>query len=494
MYENQFIRFAKAIDKQECGMPIPVVFGGKGISFYAPAEEKRVIFTIVDAAGVPFLYNGNELDGSFVNMNNNYARLMFSGTTPMRVYREGQALFSAEHARNYVAPGECFRIRMAVPVDGNYVWQKNTYPNGDIANFYEAASALGYNYSDITNLSESDVVEVADFESLYAITSPVEGTIYCVLSSGNIYTWNGTSFVLRTNKIVDGVVYANSIDDLCNMEFDYGDKVIVAVKNSVTSTTMHTIHVTGFLRIGGSYGKLSGVVICRHAGIEYSAENYKSYMLEIAKTGGITLNLTDEEFIALKLDGIGYRDLGDGLLYAFDMHILNVLDDGTVVLYALTEWYKIEKSYVYWYSNLLRRYENTNGELALVEYTCGGETFGIPFSTISPVRQWLPIWLDSPKPTQEDEVYEKLSGERVVLFAAINKEYEAQTDYIPYEWHERMVIALSCDRVVINGEQLTKSEKYELDWSNVSKIDCGTKTIRATWKMVANVTSRNSND
>lgn len=149
---------------------------------------------------------------------------------------------------------------------------------------------------------------------------------------------------------------------------------------------------------------------------------------------------------------------------------------------------------VLYYSNLLRRYENPNGEFALLSYTCDTTTFDLPFTSARPIRQWLPIWLNKPKYNQKDEIYEKLSGERVVLFATINKELNAQTDYIPDEWHSRIVLALSCDNVKVNGVRLTKSDNYDIDWDNHTESDCGVWLARATWKMVANVTSRNSNN
>ena len=149
---------------------------------------------------------------------------------------------------------------------------------------------------------------------------------------------------------------------------------------------------------------------------------------------------------------------------------------------------------VLYYSNLLRRYENHDGEFALLSYTCDTTTFDLPFTSARPIRQWLPIWLNKPDFTQKDEIYEKLSGERVVLYATIDKELQAQSDYIPEWWHERIVMALSCDVVKVNGVKLTKSDNYKIDWDNHTEADCGVWLARATWKMVANVTSRNSNN
>lgn len=263
MYENQFIQFTQAIDPLDSCMPLPVVFGGGGIAFFVPTDNKDAEFSVVDAEGNPFTHNGNTLHGKFRSLAGNYAAGMFyDGLVLART-----KLFPANTARNYVAPNECFRIKI------------------------------------------------------------------------------------------------------------YDDE----------------------------------------EGVEY-------------------------------------------------------------------------------YSNLLRRYENPKGEFALLSYTCDTETFDLPFTTSRPVRQWLPIWLNKPAYNQKDEIYEKLSGERVVLYATINKELNAQTDYIPESWHERIVLALSCDDVRVNGVKLTKSDNYDIDWDNHTENHCGVWLARATWKMAANVTSRNSNN
>ena len=61
MYENQFIQFTKAIDPLDRCMPLPVVFGGDGIACFVPTSNKDAVFTLVDAEGVPFTRNGQEL-------------------------------------------------------------------------------------------------------------------------------------------------------------------------------------------------------------------------------------------------------------------------------------------------------------------------------------------------------------------------------------------------------------------------------------------------
>jgi hypothetical protein len=61
------------------------------------------------------------------------------------------------------------------------------------------------------------------------------------------------------------------------------------------------------------------------------------------------------------------------------------------------------------------------------------------------------------------------------------------------EWYEKILVALSCDEVYINGERVTKSGSYDIDHENYTTSDCGIKLLRATFKVTTNVTQRNSN-
>lgn len=149
------------------------------------------------------------------------------------------------------------------------------------------------------------------------------------------------------------------------------------------------------------------------------------------------------------------------------------------------------------YSNLLVNDPDAN--LSMLDYHCKQSAFGFPFGYDESMeeqmrlRQAMPIQLYNPQYKQEDKVYTKRNGEQVVLFASITKEYEGETDYIPMDWHEKILMALSCDEVYINGERVTKSNTYEIDHENVTYTDCGIKLMRATFKVTTNVTQRNSN-
>ena len=154
------------------------------------------------------------------------------------------------------------------------------------------------------------------------------------------------------------------------------------------------------------------------------------------------------------------------------------------------------------YSNILVFTEN-QGEYSHFKYACDEEgTFDIPWGSHTPVNAGtnvtylqclVPILVKKPQFNHSDKVYEKSDGKQVVLYANFTKEYSGETDYIDYETHEKIMIALCCDNVFIDGERLTKSDKYEIDWDNQMETDCGRKLVRATFKMKANITSRNGN-
>lgn len=148
------------------------------------------------------------------------------------------------------------------------------------------------------------------------------------------------------------------------------------------------------------------------------------------------------------------------------------------------------------YSNLL--INDPQADISNVKYSCHEDAFGFVFGKTDNdqemyIQQTLPIRLYSPQFKQEDKVYVKRNGEQVVLFANITKEYDGETDYIPMEWHEKILMALSCDEVYINRERVTKSGNYEIDHDNCTYSDCGIKLMRATFKVTTNVTQRNSN-
>lgn len=137
--------------------------------------------------------------------------------------------------------------------------------------------------------------------------------------------------------------------------------------------------------------------------------------------------------------------------------------------------------------------DNRRRKLALLRYRCGTETGGIPYQNGQYVSAWMPIWLDKPQLKQESEIYTRLDGSTAVLFATATKEYEAQTDYLPYEWHDKIVNALMSDEVFINGEALQKSDDYDIKWENTETRMNRIRLAKAEWKMKACTLTRNTN-
>lgn len=395
MYENQFIQFTQAIDPLDNCMPLPVVFGGDGIAFFVPTDNKDAEFSVVDAEGNPFTHNGNTLHNKFRSLAGNYAAGMFyDGIALFR-----SKLFPANTARDYVAPDECFRIK---------IHSEETLANVSAFTYAVDASSIAQGES---------IVRTIDIEGLTDKTF-AKGTYTLKIPKIYVRYWGS-----------NGVPY----QQLANIQISAGSQIIF-----------------------------------NHSAYFYPAE------IECTFTANSSFRLSVRVQFGYYTGG---RTSGDA--FTFEFASSATLKDAIGVD---------------WYSNLLRRYENPKGELALLSYTCDTETFDLPFTSSRPIRQWLPIWLNKPAFNQKDEIYEKLSGERVVLFATINKELQAQTDYIPEWWHERIVLALSCDKVFVNGTRLTKSDNYDIDWDNHTEADCGVWLAKAKWKMVANVTSRNSNN
>lgn len=136
-----------------------------------------------------------------------------------------------------------------------------------------------------------------------------------------------------------------------------------------------------------------------------------------------------------------------------------------------------------------------------VQYWCNEDAFGFPFQTKGQELQlktgvslFLPIRLHSPQNVQEDKTYVKSNGEVVTLYAKYYREWEGETEFLSAEMHDKIVAALSCDEVYIDGKRVTKSDNYQVDWENYD-LDCDgvTKIARATFKVRENTNQRNSN-
>ena len=508
MYENQFLKFTRTIDPQECGMPLPVVFGGAGISFFADVNQRPdTIFTIVDPSGVPFYdKDEKELTGRFRDMDGDYVRSMF-GYLPTYQYESGIALFHAQEAMKYVAPDECFRIRIGVPIGTKTEWQSEQYPFKS----YQSPESVKNKLNMFGNIGTQEIPTI-EVNSIVALNNLSEEDkhfdhLYYVTNTDQYFALVSSTFVNITDQdarirlfappaipAFEDVIVLKDMTKESLIEHQFIDSK-ADILTRVSRTPYVKLHITGNYK---SFNNTGGQIIAKYIGMNpYDARQMENLMQAARIRGGFDIeNVTQRDFRTLVTSGFELNVVETTYKHVFKNEMYYVDSVGDKYIFSDDQVYYVSThvEYNYFYSNLLRRYENEDGGLSLLSYTCGTETFDLPFTTSRPIRQWLPIMVKDPQPEQKDEVYEKLSGERVVMFATINEKYKCETDYVPYEWHKRIVMALSCDIVKINDQRLTKSDSYEINWDNYSKLECGTKITKAEWKMVANVTSRNSNN
>lgn len=134
-------------------------------------------------------------------------------------------------------------------------------------------------------------------------------------------------------------------------------------------------------------------------------------------------------------------------------------------------------------------------EFSYLRYRCDLDEFGFPFDIADTYASaLLPLRLINPQNSQDNKTYETANGEIVTLYAKYFKEWSGETDFLNETTHDIILTALSCDEVYINERRITKTDNYQIDWDNYD-IDCDgvTKLGRATFKVRANITNRNSN-
>lgn len=145
-----------------------------------------------------------------------------------------------------------------------------------------------------------------------------------------------------------------------------------------------------------------------------------------------------------------------------------------------------------YYSNIFRFVPTK--ETTLVKYLCYEAQFGFDYTIADSFNQVrLPILIKEPQFPQEEKIYVDGNGVRKLLFAKIDKEYELETEYMPIDWHEKMVVILAHDEVYFDGEKLQKTGAYEIKYDEYDELSCGTRLYKASAKLTRNTTQRNNN-
>ncbi len=154
--------------------------------------------------------------------------------------------------------------------------------------------------------------------------------------------------------------------------------------------------------------------------------------------------------------------------------------------------FKARKGSDTFFSTIFRIVADDN-DTARVEYWCSEPAFGLPYDDVTFNSVFLPLRLHSVQYPQKEKVYQKKSGENVVLFANIEEEWQLETEYIPLDWHKKIIVVLSHDYVRINGKNVVKKEEYKIDYSSQIVTDCGEKLYKATCVVRGDVMERNGN-
>lgn len=81
----------------------------------------------------------------------------------------------------------------------------------------------------------------------------------------------------------------------------------------------------------------------------------------------------------------------------------------------------------------------------------------------------LPFYVTRPQYPREANVFRRADGSTATLSAIIRKVFEGETDNLPREIHEKLIIALSHDDVTIEGRYLSTGvsleSDYDIDWN-----------------------------
>jgi hypothetical protein len=140
-------------------------------------------------------------------------------------------------------------------------------------------------------------------------------------------------------------------------------------------------------------------------------------------------------------------------------------------------------------------YRDDGPYTSLVSYICEASEFGFTYTDRLRVsRARLPLYLRDPTFPQEQEVYTMFSGERVTLSAAIGKEWTLEAGYLRAEEHERLVVALSHDRVWVDGRRLTKRGEYAVGWGSTLAADDGAPLAKGSCTLAEHATLRNGSE
>jgi hypothetical protein len=115
-----------------------------------------------------------------------------------------------------------------------------------------------------------------------------------------------------------------------------------------------------------------------------------------------------------------------------------------------------------------------------ITYACDEDSFGFIYTEDYAIGMTrydmyqvirLPFHLKAPQFPVKRNVFMKSNGERKKLSARVSNEYVCDVDYMPKDWHEKLVVAIEHDLVEIENvdsgyttQRFSHEGSYEIDW------------------------------
>lgn len=94
----------------------------------------------------------------------------------------------------------------------------------------------------------------------------------------------------------------------------------------------------------------------------------------------------------------------------------------------------------------------------------------------------LRFYLKAPQFETKQTVFTLSNGNKKKLAARVEKEWSAVVDWMPQEWHERLVLATEHDQFVVEAQQLSgnmmKEGGYEINWEDFLNYQVAQSTFK----------------
>ena len=112
---------------------------------------------------------------------------------------------------------------------------------------------------------------------------------------------------------------------------------------------------------------------------------------------------------------------------------------------------------------------------SVLSFTGEEDSFGYVYCVGCENRIRLPLYLSQPQLSDTENVYLRSDGSRKLLSSVTSKSYQGRVDFIPFNVHEKIKIALSHDTVEIFSDEysgdVVKDGSYDIGWTDIDDLN-----------------------